>query len=138
MNDKKKALDFIKQQQHMVLSYLGDGRPHSALVGFSETDDFEIIFGTSRGSRKVAKLSENNQVSLIIGLKQPISIQIDGVAEEIPANELAKYVSIHTTKHPSTKKYAALAEQAYYRVKPNWLQYTDQSQEPMEIFEVTF
>lgn len=77
--DKKQVLDFIKKHRLAVLSTVNsNNKPESAVLEFGETDDFEIIFDTFSSTRKYKNLKQNNNVSLVIGWDENITIQYGG------------------------------------------------------------
>lgn len=114
------------------------GQPQAALVGFGETDKFQLIFGTSNGSRKYSNLIKNPNVAVVIGWDGPRTVQYEGTARELTGAETAKYADGYYAKNPSARKYKDLADQSYFLVDPKWLRYTDLSSEPWDIVELEF
>lgn len=49
MDQKKVILEFLKNQIHAVISTSNSSNnPAAALIGFGQTDNLEIIFGTAK------------------------------------------------------------------------------------------
>jgi pyridoxine/pyridoxamine 5'-phosphate oxidase len=138
--NKQKILEFIKTQPLGVISTISpNGQPQGAVVGIAEHDDLSIIFGTFNHYRKFRNIKHNPRVSFVIGWKD-ITVQYEGLAEELIGAERDQAVQSHTAKIPSAVKFAHLPEQTYFRVKPTWIKYTDYSNSSLygEVFEVTF
>lgn len=131
--------DFVKSKKYTVISTATAGGVESALMGFGETDEYEIIFGTSNKSRKYKNLKANNNVSLVFGLGDGLqTVQYEGEAMEVLGDDLEKYTSMYHKKVPSAAKFKDLPDQSYWVVKPVWMKFTDVSTEPLTIFEFSF
>ena len=138
MDKKQIILNFLKKEQLMVLSTINKkGKPQSALVGFSETPNLEIIFGTLNTTRKYENLMNNKEVSLVIGwnLPESITIQYEGVAEEITDSSLEEYKISHINKSPKREKSVRDARERIFKIMPKWIRYSDLSNK--EIFEIS-
>ncbi len=60
--------NFVRQRGLAVIATRGvDGAPQAALIGITATEGGELVFDTSRGSRKYRNLSAFAQVALVIG-----------------------------------------------------------------------
>ncbi|MFH1047099.1 MAG: pyridoxamine 5'-phosphate oxidase family protein [Patescibacteria group bacterium] len=60
-----------------------DGVPHAATVVFAVDDDFNIYFVTRENTTKVKNIAANPIVSLSMGAKPPVYVQMRGRAERI-------------------------------------------------------
>lgn len=137
--NKLKILDILKKNKLMVVSTLShNGLPQSAVVAFCETSDLDILFGTSNKTRKYNNLQKSKQVSLVIGWNQneKITIQYEGIAQEVKDAELASIKEIFLKKNPSSKKFAMRSEQRFFKIKPKWIRYSNLSKDSNEIFEI--
>ena len=137
---KRKILDFIKTKNLAVMSTVSpDGLPEAAVIGISEMDDLLLIFGTFNTYRKYTNLKNNPKVAFVIGWDD-ITVQYEGVAEELIGGRKNTAKSIHLKKLPTSKKFSELKEQCYFLVKPTWIKYTDYSKNSIygEFFEVNF
>ncbi len=124
---KSTILQFLNANDHAVISTASkDGKPESALIGFGQTDELEIIFGTDASSRKYANLQENNRVAFVIGWDDDfITVQYEGVAQEINGNELERCLELYHAKVPSAAQYQENPGQRYFKVTPTWIRYSD-------------
>lgn len=134
---KEDILRFLNKNKHAVISTCGtNGQPESALIGFGETESFELIFGTSHTSRKYQNLQNNNKVAFVIGWEEDfLTVQYEGVATQIFGEELEKYVSIYHKKVPGATQYRNHPNQTYFKVTPTWIRYSDLSDDNHEIIE---
>lgn len=137
--DKKEVLNFIKSNKLAVISTSVDGKPEAALIGFGETDEFELIFGTYSSSRKYKNLKENKNVAFVIGwMENSITVQYEGIATEIFDEELEMYVERYHQKVPHAVTYKSHPEQTYFKVQPTWIRYSDLSSDEEKVFEFNF
>jgi len=142
MDDKariKKVYDFIKIHDLAVISTVTkDFLPESAVIGFSEKENLELVFGTFRTSRKYQNILSNPRVALAIGWEKGKTVQYEGTAEEISEADLAEELRLHLAKLPSAAKYISKSEQIYIKIKPKWLRYSDLSVDPWDTLEIRF
>ena len=114
------------------------GRPVAALMGFAATPELEIIFDTVRSSRKYPILKENPQVAWVIGCTTEVTVQYEGLAEELEGEELAKYKKIYFHKFrdgPARQNWPGIA---YFVVRPKWVRYCDYNPASRRIEEREF
>jgi pyridoxine/pyridoxamine 5'-phosphate oxidase len=138
--NKEDLLAFIKTKQHAVISTVAsDGCPEAALIGFGETDDFELIFGTYTTSRKYANLKHNNNVAFVIGWdEEAITVQYEGIASELAHEEWEHYLALYHKKVPSAVVFKSHPDQSYWKVTPRFVRYSDFSGEHPAVVEFTF
>ena len=113
------------------------GSPEAAIVGFGQTKDFNIIFGTDKNSRKARNILSKNEVALSFQGTYS-ALQYEGTATIIEKEEKEKYAKIYFEKVPEAYKYYNLENQIYFLVKPLWLRYTDHRTQPGTITELSF
>src|SRR4051812_31706743 len=107
MDQKQKILSFIKTQMLGVVSTVDrSNKPESAIVAVSETENLELIFGTSSESRKFANIAGNPSVSFVVGWG-PITIQYEGTARLTEGKEALECQEMHLAKNPASKKFAS-------------------------------
>lgn len=138
---KQQVLEFIMEHKHTVISTCGNnGQPECAVIGFGQTENFELIFGTFKTSRKYKNIQENNKVAFVIGWDEDYkTVQYEGIAEELHGEDIEKYVVEYFSKVPGAAAYRHKPNQAYFKVTPTWLRYSDLSEEDNEhVVEFTF
>lgn len=139
MDKRKFILNFIKKNKLAVLSTVNvKNTSQSAVLEFGETDDLEIIFDTFSSARKYSNIKQNNNVSLVIGWDENITVQYEGLAKELTGDESMKYKEIYWKKNPEAKRWANKEGIVYFKVKPKWIRYSNLNKHPWEILEITF
>lgn len=116
--------DFMKSQPLCVIATVGaDGKPESAIVGFSHTEQLNIIIGTSKKSRKYANVTQNPHVSIVIG-NQMAEVQYEGDIEVLAEGDYKEMVeNVHIAKLPGAAEYREDPNQAYMKVTPTWVRF---------------
>jgi len=136
MDKKKIILDFIRKQKLAVLATVGDVVPESSVLEFGETNNLEIILDMFVSSRKYKNMKKNPNVSLVIGWDENITIQYEGVAEELKRGKKVKYQQIYWMKNPTAKRWADKEGITYFKITPKWIRYSDLNNHPWKIFEI--
>ena len=139
-DQKQKVLAFIKSQELGVITTVSPGGlPEAAIVGISEMEDLSLIFGTFKQYRKYTNLKQNPRIALVTGWED-ITVQYEGVAQELSGSEREQAKQIHIHKLPHSQKFAELPEQCYFKIKPLWIRCTDYSNDSIygEVSEINF
>lgn len=121
---KQVIVEFMAGYSLCVIATVGqDARPESALVGFSHTEELELIIGTSIKSRKYANLRENPHVAIVIGDEKG-EVQYEGDIEILPNGEYRNMVeTAHIKKLPGAAEYREDPNQVYMKVRPTWIRF---------------
>lgn len=138
---KKNIFKFFADHQLGVVSTNSIDRnsPESAVVGFANTPDLEIVFGTMNTTRKYNNILNNPHVSLVIGWSSERgTVQYEGKARELKKEETEFYMDLLIKKRVENKKYVHSENQRFFLVKPTWIRFVDNSRDPHEVFEVKF
>lgn len=139
MQDKRQILQFINSHSLMVISTLSSsGTPESAVVGFGETENFELIFGTDIKTRKAQNIVNNGNVSVVIGWDGDGTLQYEGVARKLEGEEADRYSEIYFEKVPKSRRHKDVEGEIYFLITPTWLRYTEVAYEPWRIAELRF
>lgn len=124
----KTVYDFLQKEHLCVISTVSiDNTPQSAVMAFSQTKNLEIIFQTPNTTRKYNNLKKNKNISIATGwsLDEFITVQYDGVANEIASEKLDEVRQIHVSKNETSKKYAYIEENKFFIVEPKFIKYSD-------------
>ena len=122
-----------------VVSSTGErGAPESALVGIALTPELEIIFDTVSSSRKYRNLTRNPGCSLVVGWAGEQTVQYEGIASEPGGSELRRYQEAYFAAWPDGRARLQWTGIVYMVVRPLWIRYSDFSQNPARIEEMTF
>jgi PPOX class probable F420-dependent enzyme len=129
------ASALLSSQLLCVLSTVADdGRPASALVGFSVSAAGEFVFGTSPASRKYGNLLRDPRVAIAVHAGEA-TLQVEGTARVAEGAEDAACRALHVAKNPRAKKYAEDASQRFVVVTPTWARFTDYGTAPPTVEE---
>jgi uncharacterized pyridoxamine 5'-phosphate oxidase family protein len=130
---------FMDGERFGVLATAGeDNRPEAALMGFAVTPELEVIFDTVNISRKYPNLKKNPRVAWVIGCTTEVTVQYEGVAQELEGEELAKYKKTYFTKFPDGPARESWPGIAYFVVKPKWVRFCDYDPKKRRIEEKEF
>ena len=110
--------------------------PQSALIGIAVTPDLEIIFDTTKSTRKYSNLIVRPQCSLVIGWEAEQTLQYEGRAEELQPPDLARYQEIYFQAWPDGPARLTWPDIVYFIVRPLWVRYSDFAQDPPLIEEL--
>ncbi|MFA5827772.1 MAG: pyridoxamine 5'-phosphate oxidase family protein [Candidatus Shapirobacteria bacterium] len=139
MIDKNTVFQFIKSQDLCILSTASkSGKTESAVMAFAVDDNFVIYMSTENTTRKFKNILKNNFVSVIVGgLKSDPSVQLDGTTIILTDTEIAAAKDFMLSLHPELKDYFNTPNSMFFTVTPSWLRYSDFSQNPPEVIELS-
>ena len=115
-----------------------DGRPEVAPLRYAVTDEFELVMGTLRSSRKYANLQRNPNVALVIW-DDDFSIQIEGAFDEpvgVDQERLRRFFSAEFPREARLR--ATRPNHLFFRITPAWARYTDLTDEPPPVLTLDF
>ncbi len=135
----EEVFKFLNGERLGVLATVGvDGSPEAALMGVVATPELELIFDTVNSSRKYPNLKSNSRVAWVIGCTSEITVQYEGIAEELEGESLAKYKKIYfaqSTDGPARESWPGIV---YFVVRPKWVRYCDYNPTNRRIEEQKF
>lgn len=123
---KDKLRSLLATQRLAVLATQGRGQPYGSLVSFASTrDGREILFATSRATRKYANLKAEPRVALVIDnrsnqesdVHEAVAVTATGRAEEVPDAERSDLIQVYLAKHPYLADFVAAPTCALLRVR---------------------
>jgi general stress protein 26 len=130
---------FLKSERLGVLATADEnGRPEAALMGFAVNPELEIVFDTVQSSRKYPNLKRNPRVAWVIGCSTEITVQYEGVAEELEGETLARYKKIYFEVFPDGLTRESWPGITYFVVRPKWVRYCDYDPARRRIEEEVF
>jgi hypothetical protein len=113
------------------------GAPQAAVVGFAVTDALEIIFDTVASSRKYRNLLADPRVALVIGWENEVTVQIEGLADVPVGDDLERVRACYFIAYPDGRERLAWPGITHLRVRPTWVRYSDFTQNPPRIVELS-
>jgi general stress protein 26 len=130
---------FMAAESLAVLSTVTErGEPEAALVGFAVTPKLEIVFDTVKSSRKYPNLTKNQRMAWVIGCTTEVTVQFEGVAEELVGEDLANYKKTYFAKFPDGVEREKWPGITYFVVRPKWVRYCDYNPQSRRIEEMNF
>lgn len=138
--DRAELVDFTRRMGLAVVATLGpDCAPQAALVGIAATDAGELVFDTSRVSRKVANLQREARVAVVIGgWQDEVTVQCEGVADILDGSDLARCRPFYFDQYPDGRERAQDPDIVYVRVRPRWVRRADFRPQTFGFIEATF
>jgi hypothetical protein len=104
----------------------GSPQPESALVGIGISPDLEIVFDTTRNSRKYHHLLANPRVAWVIGWDDETTIQYEGFARELTPGRDDHYREIYYSAYPDGReRLISMAQLTHFVVTPRWIRYSN-------------
>ncbi|WP_326650734.1 pyridoxamine 5'-phosphate oxidase family protein [Streptomyces sp. NBC_01750] len=114
-----------------------DGTPQAAVVGFAVSDELEIVFDTVETTRKCLNLRADPRVALVIGWDDAITVQLEGVADFPTGPELERIQQCYFAAYPDGRDRLTWPGITHVRVRPTWVRYSDFTQDPQLVEELT-
>ena len=137
--DLAEVYRFMNEQRLAVLATVNSaGQPEAALMGYAVTPELEIIFDTVKTSRKYPNLKQNPRVAWVIGCVREITVQYEGVAEELTGEDLVKYKKTYFAAFPDGPARESWPGITYFVVRPSWVRYCDYNPQTRRIEEMKF
>jgi general stress protein 26 len=102
-----------------------NGEPQAALIGVAATDQGEIVFDTTRSSRKYRNITADPRVALVVGLDDEVTVQAEGVADLPRGEELRRCTDSYFAQYPDGRERAKDPAIVHLRVRLTWLRYSD-------------
>lgn len=136
---KAELFEFMNKRRLGVLGSISpEGEPQSALVGIAITPELEIVFDTTKSTRKYRNLTANPRASFAIGWEAEATVQYEGVAFEPQGDELQRYREIYFVPYPDGRDRLKWAGITHFVVRPKWIRFSDYAQNPPRIEELVF
>ncbi len=135
----EEVFNFLDGEKLGVLATVGvDGSPEAALMGVVATPELELIFDTVKSSRKYPNLKSNPRVAWVVGRTTEVTVQYEGIAEELEGEALTKYKKIYFAKFTDGSARESWPGIVYFVVRPKWVRFCDYNPENRRIEEQKF
>lgn len=137
-NHRAVVLKFLKHHTLAVVATTHpNGTPEAAVVDFSVRDDLEIVFDTFDKTRKYENLLQNPAVAFVVGWESNITVQYEGRAQLVQASDVARYQRDHIEHVPEEREFIERGA-ILFKVRPQWIRYSDFTSDPPTIVELAF
>lgn len=131
-------LEFLRRHRLAVQASVGpDGAPQAAVVGFAVSDHLELIFDTVVTSRKYKNLYADPRVALVVGWDGEQTAQIEGIADFPVGEDLQRLQRCYIAVYPDGQERLSWPGITHVRVRPFWVRYSDFSQDPPCVEELS-
>lgn len=125
-NVMKKLKNLMGSTQLAVLATDHSGEPYASLVAFAFSENLrEILFATSKATRKFSYLKDNNRVSLLVDnrsnsiedFQNAMAVTVLGTASLIEEDERHNYLKLYLDRLPHLSEFVASPDCALILVK---------------------
>jgi general stress protein 26 len=134
-------LQFMRGQRLAVQASTGPAATiQAALVGIAVTDSLELVFDSLETTRKVRNLRRVPNVAFVLGgwlTGDERTVQYEGVADEPTGDDLDRLKATYFAAWPDGPSRASWPGLVYIRVRPEWIRYSDFTNDPPTIVELT-
>jgi len=116
--DQRQFINFVRQRGLAVIATrAADGAPQAALIGITATERGELVFDTSRSSRKYRNLSAFPQVALVIGWDNEMTVQCEGTADAPTGADHDRCLQAYLAQYPDGAERAHDHDIVHVRVR---------------------
>ena len=118
MKEKQQIKQILNElfisQKLAVLGTHQEGQPYGSLVAFAATSDLRnLVFATTRATRKVANLRSDPRVSMVLDnrsnrvadFRKAVAATALGRAREVRGKERENLAEMYLAKHPHLKEF---------------------------------
>lgn len=130
----EELLVVARKQLYVAVATVGeDGRPQAATMRCAVSDDFELVFGTLRTSRKFANLQRSPEIAVVMW-DPMFSLQIEGRFDVPEGEDGARIKQVFARYFPADfRDRDARPMHTFFRVAPRWLRYCNFADEPARV-----
>jgi nitroimidazol reductase NimA-like FMN-containing flavoprotein (pyridoxamine 5'-phosphate oxidase superfamily) len=123
---EKLLRNLLNTQRLGVLATHNPEGPHTSLVAFAATNDLKnLLFATTRSTRKYANLVVNARVAMLVDnrsndvsdFRKAMAVTATGRAREVPEHLLEKFLAVYLNKHPYLRDFVAAPTCALLRIE---------------------
>ena len=119
-------LELFSSQKLAVLGTHQSGQPYGSLVAFAATADLKnLVFATTRATRKFANLQADSRVSMVldnrsnrvVDFRKAVATTALGRAKEVRGKERKKLAILYLAKHPHLREFVASPTCALVKIR---------------------
>src|SRR5262245_32887450 len=128
---------FLAQHKLGAISTVhADGSPEAAIIQVTLGDHLNVVFDTATSTRKLANLTSDNRVALVVGWDENVTVQIEGSAVPVAETEKNQRLrEVHIANCPLESEFLKQGA-LLFEIVPRWIRYSDFRGDPI-IFELT-
>jgi general stress protein 26 len=126
---KEIIIEFLNMHRKAVFATATpDGQPHASLMLYAIDDNLNFYFGTKKAFGKYERLIANPRMCLCVieeSLDPLCVVEVEGVASEIPPEELAGAQHFFESKNPSAHYVKGAEDFVMFRIVPTRMKWLD-------------
>jgi nitroimidazol reductase NimA-like FMN-containing flavoprotein (pyridoxamine 5'-phosphate oxidase superfamily) len=139
---RKRLKALLGSQKLAVLSTHREGQPYGSLVSFVSTTDMkQIVFATTRSTRKYENLTADPRVALLIDnrsnrdsdIHEATAVTATGRAEELAGPDRENFLRIYLERHPYLEHFVNSPTCALLRIRVQTYYLVNRFQEVTEL-----
>jgi nitroimidazol reductase NimA-like FMN-containing flavoprotein (pyridoxamine 5'-phosphate oxidase superfamily) len=139
---RQRLKDLLDSQKLAVLGTHRQGQPYGSLVSFVATEDMkQLLFATTRSTRKYENLTADARVSLVVDnrsnqdadIHEATAVTATGRAEELGDADKEPFLRLYLDRHPYLKDFANSPTCALLRVRVETYYLVNRFQEVTEL-----
>ena len=135
---RAELVSFLRRYKLAIeASVAPNGSPQAAVIGFGVSDALELVFDTTEDTRKYRNLRADARIALVIGWDDAATVQVEGTADFPSGAELERIRACYFAAYPDGRDRLAWAGITHVRVRPTWVRYSDFTQDPPRIVEMS-
>jgi nitroimidazol reductase NimA-like FMN-containing flavoprotein (pyridoxamine 5'-phosphate oxidase superfamily) len=134
--------DLLHSQKLAALATHREGQPYGSLVSFVSTEDMkQIVFATTRSTRKYENLTADPRVAMLIDnrsnrdadIHEATAVTATGRAEELAGEEKELFLRLYLDKHPYLRDFVTSPTCALLRIQVQTYYLVNRFQEVTEL-----
>ena len=132
----------LESQRLAVLATHREGQPYGSLVSFVATEDMkQVLFATTRSTRKYENLTADARVALLIDnrsnqdsdIHEATAVTATGRADEIDGADKERFLRLYLERHPHLQDFVNSPTCALLRVRVETYYLVNRFQEVTEL-----
>lgn len=136
--DLARLHEFIDARRMAVIASAScQGIPEAALMDIAVSASLEIVFETTRATRKFLNFVENPSVSVVVGWDDEKTLQCDGVVDVLTGADRDRLKALYLSSFPGKASHEFWPGNGYFRIRPHWARLSNYNS-PRKIEEFDF
>ena len=130
-------IDYVRAQgDGIVATASPDGSPEAAYLAIAVTDSGELVFDARVGSRKIANIRANPRVAVVLGGRDDMTLQCEGIADIPSGDERERCATAYALAFPQFVRSLSNDDIVVVRITPSWARFGDFRERPHIVTDV--
>lgn len=136
--NRQEMIDYVRAQSDGIVATASlDGAPEAAYLAIAATDDGELVFDARVGSRKIANIRANPRVAVVLGGRDDMTLQCEGVADLPTGPERERCAAAYASAFPQFERSLSNDDIVVVRITLSWARFGDFRERPHVVTDVT-